>query len=737
MAAAPPSRQEHATLADLYRILRQRKTMVAVLTLIVLATAAVVTALLPKWYLSTAQVRVEKPEGAVKLFQNQGSASYDPYFLQDQLRIMTSPKILHPVIERLDLNRRIGRMIDVADPLPTDITVAVLLRDMLDLEPPRNSSLININVYAQDPVLAADIANAIAKEYSDDRIAFATSEQREGLTKLRDELDRQEREVSALRDHVEQLRDDLNLAGVDLNARYSDMEIETLRQMQNSLIALRVDAIGRKTRWERFRDIPLADRANLVNSELIADANIQDLLQAYLVADQTVTRLQSRLGSAHPDLVAAVDNRQKIREQLDGQLRGYEKALEISYKEADARVAELERQLGQAKIDQILSARDRIRPFEEAAQQLEDGTRLFTTLKLTLRQREIDFQVPKRTIELLGEARPARRASKPSWVINLVLALVVGLLLGVGVAVAIEYFDTSFRNVADIEARLGVPVLGVVPWLADAAAFDPADLVGTEPFRVLQTNLNLALPANAPAALCIVSAGPGEGKSTTLNRLATVMAASGQKVLLVDADMRRPTQHRLGAWRRDPGLSDYLQGTSTLAEIVQREVRPGLDVVGSGGAEGFTLGLVHTRRLGELIAEARQHYDRVLFDSPPVIGVSDAALIAAAMDGALLLVQHRRNPQAMTLRAQHTLQSARTPLVGVILNQVPADGGEDYGYYAHNYAYYGEQKRSGRRSGQARAVRPRSPGSATSPTPVAPKSGDTERERMEFNEPIE
>src|SRR5690606_19088452 len=436
--AAHSARQDHATLADFFRILRQRKALVVSLALVVVATAAVVTALLPKWYRSTPQVRVEKPEGAVKLFQNQGPAAYDPYFIEDQYRIMQAPKILHPVITRLDLNRRIGLMLDSPQPLPLDITTDYLVREMLSLESPRNSSLIDINVYAQDPQLAADIANEIARVYSEDRIAFATSEQREGLAKLRDELERQEREVSAQRDQIEQLRDELNLAGVDLNARYSDMEIETLRQMQNSLIALRVDAIGRKTRWERFRDIPFEQRINLVNSELIADTNIQDLLQAYLVADQTVVRLRARLGDAHPDLVAAIDNRQKIREQLDGQLRGYENALEIAYKEAEARVAELERQLSQAKVDQILSARDRVRPFEEAVRKLEDGTRLLTTLKLTLRQREIDFQVPKRTIELLGEARPDRRPAKPSWPINLALALVVGGLLGIGVAVAIE-----------------------------------------------------------------------------------------------------------------------------------------------------------------------------------------------------------------------------------------------------------------------------------------------------------
>src|SRR5690606_4990181 len=386
--ASPTGSRDYASLSDFLRVLRQRRMLIVAATFRVVATTTGVTGVLPKWDPSTAQVRVEKPDGEVKLFQAQNNAYYDPYFLQDQFRIMQSPKILHPVIEHLHLGERIAASIGSPAPLPTDLAGDYLLAKMLRLESPRNSSLIEINVFAQDPQLAADIANEIARVYSDDRIAFATSEQREGLAQLRKELETLERYVTAQRDLVEKLRDDLNLAGVDLNARYSDMEIETLRQMQNSLIALRVDAIGRKTRWDRLHRIPFEERLNLVNSELIDDPNIQNLLQAYLIADQNVTRLQARLGSAHPDFIGTIDNRAKIREQLDGQLRGYESALEIAYKEAEARVAELERQLDAAKVEQILSARERLRPFEEAAQKLEDETRLLTTLKLTLRQRE-------------------------------------------------------------------------------------------------------------------------------------------------------------------------------------------------------------------------------------------------------------------------------------------------------------------------------------------------------------
>ena len=689
--------KESATLADFLRLLRLRKALILLILALVVITTLAVTAFLPRWYLATAKIRVEKPESEVKLFQAQSNSSYDPYFLQDQFKILQSEKILYPVIANLKLSTVLAPALDATATLPDAITYNYLLQKMLRVESQRSSSLIEINVFAEDPTLGAAIANEIARVYSDDRINLATSDQREGFVKLRHELAAQEQVVMQQRDAVEKIRKDLNISGVDLNARYSDMEIETLRQMQNSLIALSVDAIGRKTRWERFRNIPFEERVSLVNSELVPDVNIQNLLQAYLLADQNVTKLKARLGEAHPDLISAISNREKIKEQLDAQLKGYENALEIAYKEADSRVAELKRQLGQAKVDQILSARDRMRPFEEAAQKLEDETKLLTTLKLTLRQREIDFQVPKRTIEILNTAEPARKPSRPNWLLNFIFSMIFGTVLGVGAAVLLEYFDTSFRNVADVETRLKLPVLGVIPFHRDPIdeEGDPAE---TEPFRVLHTNLNLALKPGQPASLVLFSAGPGEGKSTTLHRLVRVMAAGGERVILIDSDVRRPTQHRLADRSRAPGLSEYMLNQKGLDEVIQKAIAPNLDFIPAGQVSGFTLGLLHLQRLKDLITELRGRYDKIVFDSPPIIGVSDASVLARVMDATVLLIQHRRNPQSMVVRAQQIMESLKTPLLGVVLNQVPLNSGDDYGYYTNNYSYYSEEPGKRRKS---------------------------------------
>ena len=701
--ASSSGSKESASLADLIRVLKLRLPLIALIVGLVFVTTMVVTVFLPRWYLATTKVRVEKPESDVKLFQVQGSTAYDPYFLQDQFKIMQNEKIVYPVIEKLSLNTRLAAAAGAAGAtLTPDLTYKYILSKMLRVESQRSSSMIDINVWSQDPVMGAEIANEIARVYSEDRIAQATSQQTEGMAQLRKELVLQEEAVRKQRDAVEKLRKDLNISGVDLNVKYSDMEIETLRQMQNSLIALRVDAIGRKTRWERFRSIPLEDRMGLVNSELIPDQNIQNLLQAYLIADQKVTQLKGRLGEAHPDLVAAIENRAKIKEQLESLLRGYESGLESAYKEAEARVDELENQLAKAKVDQILSARDRMRPFEEAAQRLEDETRLYTTLRLTLRQREIDFQVPKRTIEILNTAEPARRPSRPSFLLNSITSIVFGFVLAVGVALTLEYFDTSLRDVADIEERLKIPVLGVIPHVRDPMGSDRDEPESAEPYRVLHTNLNLAAKPSQPIVLVVFSAGPAEGKSTTICRLAHMMGAYGERVLLVDGDLRRPAQHKLADCARAPGLSDVLAGKCDVDAAIRKSVAPGTDLLTSGGIPGFTLSLLYANRLRDLLASLRGRYERILLDSPPIIGVSDASLLAGIADGAILLIQHRRNPASMVLRAQQTIVGLKTPILGAVLTQVPRGSGEDYGYYTQAYSYYsgsGRTEKEGRRRG--------------------------------------
>ena len=384
------------SLSDLLRVLRARKTLIALILLICLLTTIVFTWSQPKWYNAIAGIRVEKPESEVVLFGRQSTGNFDPYFIREQVQIIQSKSVLAPVIDGYSLQNKLS--VKLGGALTEEETYIYLIKKMLNVDSQPRTPLIDIGVLMQEePVLAAELANAIAKAYASNRIAFATSGQTEAIEKLQEELLLQEITVSEQRDRVENLRKELQISGVDIAANTTQLDIENLRQLERSLIALKVDTIARKTRYERFSAVPLGERFRLVNSELIPDTNILNLMQAHMIADQNFAQLEGRLGEAHPDLMAASNNLQKISDQLANLLQGYEEALEISYIEAQSRVSELEKQLERARLDQIYSAENKMRPFEEAVTRLQDEENLYKTLKITLRQREIDFQVPKRT----------------------------------------------------------------------------------------------------------------------------------------------------------------------------------------------------------------------------------------------------------------------------------------------------------------------------------------------------
>jgi capsular exopolysaccharide synthesis family protein len=192
----------------------------------------------------------------------------------------------------------------------------------------------------------------------------------------------------------------------------------------------------------------------------------------------------------------------------------------------------------------------------------------------------------------------------------------------------------------------------------------------------------------------VLSSGPGEGKSTTLRQLALCAASAGEKVLLIDSDVRRPTQHKLAGLSRDPGLTDIVLNKAAWTDTVKRDKSGLIDFIPAGSAaNNVTLGLLYANKLRELVTEFRGRYDKVFFDSPPIIGVSDASVLASISDGIILLIQHRRNPESMVQRARQIItENLKVPIIGVVLNQVPTGTGEDYSYYTNNYSYYTHEK---------------------------------------------
>ena len=276
--------------------------------------------------------------------------------------------------------------------------------------------------------------------------------------------------------------------------------------------------------------------------------------------------------------------------------------------------------------------------------------------------------------------------------LNITLGIIVGLVVGIGLAFFIEYLDTSVKTIDDVERALQAPVLGVIPQNVGSLLEEGPDSPHAEAYRVLRTNILFSQKDPKLNTITIVSGGAGEGKSTTIFNLATIFAQNGQRVLVVDSDLRRPSLHKILKVSNSIGLTNYLLKQNTLEEVIQTTPLPTLDFMPSGKLPSSSMGVLSSAQMKELIHDLKRRYDFVFFDSPPIMGVSDASILASEVDMALQVIQYRRYPQPMTIRAKQMIEKVGGNLLGIVLNNINMASDENYYYYSgYYYDYYSKQ----------------------------------------------
>lgn len=321
----------------------------------------------------------------------------------------------------------------------------------------------------------------------------------------------------------------------------------------------------------------------------------------------------------------------------------------------------------------------------------------------------------------------------PKPVRNLGLALVLGLLLGMGLAVLREVLDSSVREPADVPTLEGVPMLSGLAYDDDVHEHPlistlPTHAPRVESFRVLRTNLSFVDVDNTSKAFVVTSSVPNEGKSTTAVNTALAMAAGGQRVLLLDGDLRRPQVANLLGLEGSVGLTSVLVGKITLPEAVQQHSPSSLDVLTAGALPPNPAELIQSRAMRDLLAEVRTRYDVVVIDSPPLLPVTDAALIAAETDGAVLVIRHGKTTKEQVAGAVERLHAVDTVPLGVIMNMVPSGRGGRYGRYGYGYGYGYAPRENDSREQLPRATADKA---AANGAPVEPDRSSQPSERRE------
>ncbi len=674
---------------DYWQVLRNRYGVILLAFFLVFMTAAVITYILPKEYLGKVKIQINREAADYDVFETgsrPGAFYVPPTFVQTQFEIIKSKETLYKVVDDLKLDERWG---------VTRAQGYGKLLSGLEAEEERGTDLIVIQYFDTDPDLAAEISNSIAKSYEERRRSLEQERANRAVETLSAEL-------NTHKDKVENAR----LEMLDIAERYGIVDIETLMPNQagsfepftgksTTVMKSIQDSFDARTQIQQISS-QLQALKSLEGENLIRNANqlaIENTVISVLYPQYTQLQLSLRgmldsgLGTNHPDVAAVRGQIQETYKHLLEAVDDVKDTLQTRLDMAQMALTNAEDVETSEKADAMSEQRKTVE-YSEAKKRYEMSKGMLATMEAKVAAESVDLVMPKTPIVVHERAEPSNTPAKPNVPLNLVLGAVVGLGFGVGLAFFLEYLDTSVKTLDDVEKYLGVPVLAVIPRDVGVLHKQSGLTPDAEAYRILRTNIEFNRKSADANSITIISGGAGEGKSTTLVNLAYICAQGGYNTLMIDGDLRRPKLHTFFDINNSVGLTNYLTTELMLEDVILQTPVDNLYFMPSGILPADAAGILNSRRMSELIADVKNRFDLVLIDSPPILGVSDASVLASEVDLTMLVIQHRKLPRSMLVRVKQLVENVGGNLLGVVLNNVDVRSDSQYQYYTSYYTYY-------------------------------------------------
>jgi exopolysaccharide transport family protein len=732
---APFADANDTHLRDYWLVIVKHRWVIALFTLVVVTTTAFITFTTERTYTAEATLQIEKQAPHVVKIEEVtqpdvfGPEKYDYY--QTQFRILESRTLAARVLRDLALEndprflsgsqpgllqRAMAAVRGWFSPAPAsdpesqelgvDPRLIDLYLELFEVEPVKNSRLVRVRFSTHDPGLSAQIANAHANAYIQQGMEgryHATGDAQQfletKLTELKLKVETTEGALNRYRKehHIISLdnRENIVVGRLDdLNKRLTTAQAERIQyESQYRLITTRnYEALP------AVIDSPLIQHLKQTASEL--EAKYAQMGEKFKPAYPTMQQLKGEVEAAHA--------------RIDAEIKKVVGGIESGYMAAKGREEELRIQL-EAQKNTALDQKENSVDYNMLKRDVDTSHALYESTLARMKETTVADSLRVSNVTIVDKAESPLYPSRPKRTLNLLLSLVAGLTLGTALAFFFEYLDNTLKTPEEVERFVRVPALGVVPTFASStaprqpsAAHVPAltahdglprELVTlhhgrsvvSEAYRTIRTAILLSSADNAPRLMLITSGQAGEGKTITAINTAITLAQSGARVLVVDADMRRPRCHRVLGTENGHGLSTLLTGQGELRDAVRPTKIDNLFLISSGPVPPNPAELVGSVKMRETLALLREGFDYVLIDSPPVLPVSDGVLLSTMVDGVVLVTRGQHTPKDVVQRARDRLQYARAKILGVVLNNVNVNSGDYYYQSRDTYSYYGAQ----------------------------------------------
>ena len=581
------------------------------------------------------------------------------------------------------------------------------LRDEITITQVPGTSLIRASYTSPDPQVAAEVLNVLALEYQKHATLTARSAASRRRQLVEAQLSQLADSVAASQAVLAQYQQssgtmDPQLQGQTLTASLTDAEREArdLRFQEGSLEGL-LQSLRSGSGEGALRQIAVS------RDILPAGADLYDRLQQLQTERSrlTASRYGYKEGGPGVDVVDSLiaATKAEIRSTTEQTLN----LVRARRQAAEGRVGDLRQQMG--------AIPGRTTSLDQLRRRLDELQKVYGVMSERYREAQIAEEGEVGKARVLDPATPPTLPDPAPQGKLFVLSLLIGLFMGTGGVFALEYFDTSIRRPEDAKRLTGLDVIGMVPELGKGGTSGERRLIvaegergaATEAFHMLRTTLHFAR-AERPRIIGVTSANPAEGKSVTAANFALAVAQHGARVLLIDGDLHRPTQHEAFGVSRQPGLSDVLVGDISPSQAVRPHAIRGMFVLPAGSKVNAPGNLLESDAFVKFLGEASEKFDTVVLDLPPVLAVADAAVMAAACDGVLVVSRYGETNRFTLTRAVDRLNQVNASLLGLVMNHVPMGrsgrySGGYYGYhgYYYNYSsYYGQDEKPKRKIGR-------------------------------------
>ncbi|QVM83714.1 GumC family protein [Novosphingobium decolorationis] len=669
----------------------------------------VVTLLMVPRYLAVSQVLVEQEAEQIiegTDLQSQSTAIQDAdRFLKTQTDMLQSQSLAERVLENgkfIDNERFYvamgGKMPEPSDvekgdslkSLRHDAGIRLLLEN-LEVFLPADSRIVQIRMKSSDADLAAKIANLYATNFIDANLkrkfessSYARDFLASQLQDARSKVEQSERDLNQFANVAGLLRID----GKDANGAETAISItnEALIQVNAEASSAKADRVAAEERWNSVSGQPI-----LSVPDVIKNPAIQNLVQEKAALEASLAEERVTHREDYPKVKALQGQIAELDRRINSVGNNIKQSIRLDYEAAKGKESTLDGAVEQLRTD-ALKEQSRGVSYNVLKRVAETNRALYDSLLDRYNQLTASAGATTSNLTIVDLAEVPREPDSPHLALNLAIALFAGIALAVAYIFAREYFDGTIRRPEELEEKLGLPLIGLIP-LEDPAGIQnklgDSRSVLSEAYHSLVTNLRFSTINGLPKSLVITSASEGEGKSTTALAIAQDVARLGKSVLLIDADLRRPTVHARINARNKAGLTDVLVGNSTIDEVLHLSEVPNLSMMTALPQPLDPSLQLGSERFAEFVREVTNRFDLVVFDCPPLLGLSDTPLVAQHVEATLFVVGAENFRRAASASALRRLKLVKAYVLGIALTKFDARTG-DYAHYGYNYYSYGE-----------------------------------------------